>query len=299
MRDLDNEFLEVARENKLTDGTTCLVALILQGKLFVSNIGDSSAFLVRKNKTIQLNTEHSPQQPEEFKRIEKLGGVVLPVGKSLRVEGVLSVSRAIGDLKYKNYITSDPDIQEHLLISEDEYLILASDGVAKAFDSERLHELIFDTNTEVTSQEIRAKLMQEVERKFTKDNMSLIVVSLRYYREMYESHINELKISLEKLKTRKFSSRQTHQELYAKQMSIESFGSPVEDGNNPMDMSWTNISTEYSVHEKRDPYSESIFLLPKGRKQTLKPLSPLKTKKNSEKKVFTFIPEEENAMDCM
>lgn len=62
MRDLDIEFLESARENKLTDGTTCLTAVILQGKLYVSNIGDSSAFLVRKNQTIQLNTEHSPQQ---------------------------------------------------------------------------------------------------------------------------------------------------------------------------------------------------------------------------------------------
>lgn len=236
-----------------------------------------------------------------------MGGVVLPVGRSLRVEGVLSVSRAIGDLKYKNYITSEPDIQEHPLISEDEYLILATDGVAKvylsynkqAFDSERLHEFIFDSQAELTSQEICTKLIQEVERKHTKDNMSLIVVSLRYYREMYESHINELKYTLEKLKTRKFSSKQVHPEILARQMSIESFGSPVHNGDNPMDMSWTNISTEYSVHEKRDQYRDSLYFLPKGRKQTLKPLSPLKTKKNSEKKAFTFIPEDDNIMDCM
>jgi len=51
--------------------------------------------------------------------------------------GCLSLSRAIGDLAYKNNdslppeeqrVTADPDVLQHVLADDDEFLILACDG---------------------------------------------------------------------------------------------------------------------------------------------------------------------------
>ena len=34
----------------------------------------------------------------------------MPIGTIMRVQGVLAISRAIGDIAYKDYIVSDPEI---------------------------------------------------------------------------------------------------------------------------------------------------------------------------------------------
>lgn len=53
------------------------------------------------------------------------------------ISGNLSLSRAIGDFQFKTnhqltpeqqIITADPDISEHAITDEDEFLILACDG---------------------------------------------------------------------------------------------------------------------------------------------------------------------------
>ena len=46
-----------------------------------------------------------------------------------RVEGVLAVSRAFGDRRLKRYVTCEPDICEHVIQPEDEFLVLATDGL--------------------------------------------------------------------------------------------------------------------------------------------------------------------------
>lgn len=48
-----------------------------------------------------------------------------------RVNGQLAVSRAFGDKSLKSHLRSDPDIQEALVDSDTELLILASDGLWK------------------------------------------------------------------------------------------------------------------------------------------------------------------------
>lgn len=64
----------------------------------------------------------------EKDRIEKEGGLVVWAG-TWRVGGVLAVSRAFGDRMLKRYVIATPDIREEWLSSEDDLLILASDGV--------------------------------------------------------------------------------------------------------------------------------------------------------------------------
>ena len=97
-KQLDEQFLSIARQDCSPDGSTCLLALVLNGWLTVANIGDSIATLAHKDGSwVQLNSEHSPNRQDERDRIEAANGYVL----NERINNELSVSRAFGDYEMK------------------------------------------------------------------------------------------------------------------------------------------------------------------------------------------------------
>lgn len=69
--------------------------------MYVAWAGDSQAMIARMGTVRQIVHRHSPNDPDERKRIEDLGGVVLLWGGQYRVNGSLAVSRAIGDFSHK------------------------------------------------------------------------------------------------------------------------------------------------------------------------------------------------------
>lgn len=67
--------------------------------LYCSNSGDSRAVLVSRNgKVTELSHDHKPDEAGEMQRIRAAGGFV----DDGRVQGIIAVSRAIGDWEYKN-----------------------------------------------------------------------------------------------------------------------------------------------------------------------------------------------------
>jgi serine/threonine protein phosphatase PrpC len=109
--------------------------------------GDSRAIIVQKGgKVAPLSDDHKvsslltpccnsgalklpqPSRADEKKRIEDLGGKVVFWGR-WRVEGVLAVSRAIGDVNLKPYVICDPECTCKEIDDDDMFLVLASDGV--------------------------------------------------------------------------------------------------------------------------------------------------------------------------
>ncbi len=53
-------------------------------------------------KTLKLTDEQTPNREDEYNRIVRDGGFVSQKpGDTLRVDGAMAVSRAIGDIKYK------------------------------------------------------------------------------------------------------------------------------------------------------------------------------------------------------
>jgi serine/threonine protein phosphatase PrpC len=75
----------MAKINSLQDGTTCLTALIQNGKLTVANLGDSSAILIRNGEVLELSTEQVPSRIDEYQRIVGLKGSVIPINSVMRV----------------------------------------------------------------------------------------------------------------------------------------------------------------------------------------------------------------------
>lgn len=74
------------------------MALFHGNTLYVANAGDSRSVLCRNNKPFPLSVDHKPDDALEKNRIKEAGGFV----SEGRVNGNLNLSRALGDLEYKN-----------------------------------------------------------------------------------------------------------------------------------------------------------------------------------------------------
>ena len=80
-------------------GCTSCVVLITQTQVICANSGDSRAVIGYKDgKLKELSFDHKPENPGETKRVQAGGGFI----EDGRVQGVIAVSRALGDWEYKN-----------------------------------------------------------------------------------------------------------------------------------------------------------------------------------------------------
>eukprot|EP00178_Gracilaria_changii_P015350 TRINITY_DN429_c0_g1_i1.p2 TRINITY_DN429_c0_g1~~TRINITY_DN429_c0_g1_i1.p2 ORF type:complete len:648 (+),score=101.79 TRINITY_DN429_c0_g1_i1:407-2350(+) len=110
-----------------TSGCTGLAALIIDSTLYVANAGDCRCILSRRDGTVlALSKDHVATDPAEHSRVVARGGFVSATG---RVMGCLMVSRSLGDRSFKKYISATPDIIRHQITSEDDFIVLASDGL--------------------------------------------------------------------------------------------------------------------------------------------------------------------------
>jgi protein phosphatase 1L len=125
----NEQFLKIAERLRLNDGSTGVVCVLRGKSLIIGNVGDSRAILISGKKPIQLSTDHKPSLPEEMRRIASFGGTVINCMGVPRVNGILAVARAFGNYNIRHVIKADPDIFQREITSDDDFLILASDGL--------------------------------------------------------------------------------------------------------------------------------------------------------------------------
>ncbi|XP_054814471.1 probable protein phosphatase 2C 24 isoform X1 [Prosopis cineraria] len=109
-------------------GSTAVIAVLTADKVIVANCGDSRAVLCRGGKPIPLSSDHKPDRPDELNRIHEAGGRVI-YWDGPRVQGMLAMSRAIGDNYLKPYVSCVPEVTITDRTAEDDCLILATDGL--------------------------------------------------------------------------------------------------------------------------------------------------------------------------
>uniref|UniRef100_A0A182MJZ9 protein-serine/threonine phosphatase n=1 Tax=Anopheles culicifacies TaxID=139723 RepID=A0A182MJZ9_9DIPT len=109
---------------------------------------DSRCVVCRNGKAKDMSFDHKPEDTIEFERIEKAGGRVTLDG---RVNGGLNLSRAIGDHGYKmnkslppeeQMISALPDIEKITIGPEDDFMVLACDGIWNFLTSEQVVEFV-------------------------------------------------------------------------------------------------------------------------------------------------------------
>ena len=138
-------------EHDIQAGCTAVAALLRGPELVVAWAGDSRGVLSRGGKAIALSTDHKPNQEKERTRIMQAGGFVKNVGGHYRVNGNLNLSRAIGDLKYKanmaippegQIITAEPDVTQVTLGIDDEFMVLACDGIWDVMSNQEVVDFV-------------------------------------------------------------------------------------------------------------------------------------------------------------
>ena len=152
---------KAANEDNHLSGATAAVVLVVQDdvskvnastSLVVAWAGDSRVVLSTKGGVaVDLSEDHKATRPDEKKRVQMAGGSVSSNG---RVGGDLAVSRAFGDIMHKGGTNGDeflqlissteekdagklqegplictPDLCRRTIDKEDEFLVIASDGV--------------------------------------------------------------------------------------------------------------------------------------------------------------------------
>lgn len=174
----DAEFSAMARMRMLSDGTTAVVACIHNSKIYVANAGDSRGIIVQKGGRFRrMSIDHKPDREDEEQRIKKLGGKIVHWGR-WRVEGILAVSRAIGDVSLQPYVTCEPEILEKNISPEDEYLVLASDGLWDAMRNEEVARRIL-VSASNDFKNISKILCTEALIAGSTDNVTVLVIDLR------------------------------------------------------------------------------------------------------------------------
>lgn len=93
--------------------------------LYTANVGDLRIVLCRDGQAYRLTYDHKALDLNEVNRIRDAGGLVL----RNRVNGVLAITRSLGDSYIKSLVTEKPFTTATQLDASDEFLILACDGV--------------------------------------------------------------------------------------------------------------------------------------------------------------------------
>lgn len=128
-------------------GCTATTALFANNKVFVANAGDSRTVLGVKGIAKPLSFDHKPQHDGERSRIVNAGGFV----GSDRVNGNLALSRALGDFDFKRdyfripeeqIVTALPDVISHEITPDDEFVVLACDGIWDCMNSQTVVEYV-------------------------------------------------------------------------------------------------------------------------------------------------------------
>jgi protein phosphatase 2C family protein 2/3 len=125
-------------------GCTAVAVLVIEGKLFCANAGDSRAVAYFSTRgVVPLSEDHKPTVPAEIERIQQAGGTI----QNGRVNGVLGLTRALGDFEFKpdgpnSAITCRPDVRAVEITPDLSFIVAACDGIWEVLSSESVCDFV-------------------------------------------------------------------------------------------------------------------------------------------------------------
>ncbi|KAH8926463.1 protein serine/threonine phosphatase 2C [Atractiella rhizophila] len=165
---LDSSAGEEQKKRKSTEAAELPAA---KRTLYTANVGDARAVLCRNGKAVRLTYDHKGSDAQEAKRIMDAGGFVM----NNRVNGVLAVTRSLGDSSMKEFVVGSPYTTETTLTEADEFLIIACDGLWDVCEDQKAVDLIRDKAKD--PQGASKILLDHALTNFSTDNLSVLVVT--------------------------------------------------------------------------------------------------------------------------
>lgn len=180
-RRIETDVIRNLEQQRPRGGSTALCTILRDKKLYSANLGDSQAIIIRGKNVVKLTNLHDFSNETERFNVEQKGGTIL----RNRLEGELAISRSIGDINYKAYMSSEPELSTYEVTEDDDFLLLGSDGFFNGLNPEQCKDKIeeFKRNEKFSTglKGLGDFLVDEAKSniKTKKDNMTLIVMDLR------------------------------------------------------------------------------------------------------------------------
>ena len=193
-------------------GTTANIMLIKNNVIYIANVGDSLSVMYKNKKAYNLNREHQIIIETERDRVLKSGASI----EGYRINGMLNLTRAIGDLRFKSNkkltrceqsVIALPDITRIDNIDDIDFIIMGCDGI---WDCVK-RQLVCDFIEKEINENPEADLSDILKKIFDKcispvwgvilgtDNMSCIVIQF-LHNNRYKKIEEKIKIQKVELK---------------------------------------------------------------------------------------------------
>ncbi|MDR3646693.1 MAG: PP2C family protein-serine/threonine phosphatase [Candidatus Babeliales bacterium] len=212
---------ELDSNTSLYQGSTALVAVIKDEKIYVANVGDSRAVLYRNSQAIDLSYDHKSSRKDEVERVQKLGAhVYIPVesldGSRLQWSKIINntqfidvkkaellkllnipfrqidthsalvfnssgkcscLTRVIGYKLMQDILIPTPEITIIDKIAEDEFIIMASDGIWDVMTSQYAINLVKELLEEGKSVDnVARRLARRARILGSADNITVLII---------------------------------------------------------------------------------------------------------------------------
>ena len=163
--------------------------LIKNNVIYIANVGDSVCVMYRDGKAYNLTREHQIVIESEKERVLKSGATI----QGYRINGMLNLTRALGDIRFKKdknlkrdeqSVTAIPDITIIDDIENIDFIIMGCDGIWDCVRRQLLCEYLENEiaeNPEANLSDILATIFDKcispiMGKVLGTDNMSCIII---------------------------------------------------------------------------------------------------------------------------
>lgn len=310
-------------------GTAACVCLIIENHIYIANAGDSRCVLLSKDQKdsykIQKKTkDHKPSDPDEKKRIELAEGFVDNVNS--RLNGVLSLSRAIGDHEYKKQewlkpedqiITCNPDIITENISGVD-FILIACDGVWEKYSEDDTIEIIKlieadgemfketdddnETKLDVAIKLLFDKVMKQEgatdDKKKGLDNMTMIAIKIKDdYKNKDKMFDDRQKARAQKRKEKKEEMKQLEKKKKLEEKKKKEENDRIKKEQEALKLKQAKEMEDEKnkvIEKKEEEISTSIIKEEKPKEEETKPKEEEKPKEEDKPKEEETKPKEED-----
>lgn len=165
--DLNNKLQQM----QVKDGATLALAVVKKDDINIAHLGDARVVLVRKDGSVlELTVDHKATDRMEYDLLKEKRCFL----QSGRVNGMLAVSRTIGDFDLTGVLRTPATTVHHM--TEDDYrLIIACDGIWDVISSSEAGRICM---LEEDCHRAASRLVSTAFSRGSQDNMSAVVVNL-------------------------------------------------------------------------------------------------------------------------
>ncbi|KAI0986737.1 hypothetical protein GJ496_010807 [Pomphorhynchus laevis] len=159
---------------KISGGSTVVLLLLCDNLAHIAWLGDSVAYGIH-NQTISLKTlSHKPNRKDELDRIQRHGGCVTK-GTTFRINGISSVSRSLGDILLKPFISHEPE-QDTIDIAHLDAILLGTDGFADFCSDKEVVDVLYTGTSHDHIDYACAKLVEKAQNNHSDDNIMVLLI---------------------------------------------------------------------------------------------------------------------------